>query len=237
MVAELILENNGIKVFELLGSGDDARIKAFLSLYAELFPAYAHYVQRMRQRTKLPSEAREGHFVHYWLIEYQERPAGLFMFRYVLPRKCGIGTALALKPNTRDIKLEGISLTEFLFNKVREHLEADAIATGNPEYFGFVSEIEHPKLMKHFEKLGMVKLPVKYFEPIFLPENMLNNDIAEKISFIPACFGIMPNLKSKFMGYSPQRLKDFALAFLVDHYNLDESHEKVQETIRSIPTF
>ena len=239
MPAKPILENNKIKVFELLGSGDEKRIEEFLSLYAKFFPKYAHYISRMRRRAKSPSESRKGHYVHYWLIEYQDTPAGLFMFRYILPRKCGIGTALALDPSTRGVILEGKSLTEFLFDRVREHLEADAVATGNPEYFGFASEIEHSRLMERFEKIGMVELPLKYFEPVFPSDakELSREEILEETSFIPVCFGIMPNPKSKFMGYSPQRLKDFALAFLVDHYNLDENHEKVQEVIRSIPTF
>ena len=236
MSAEAIINNDQVKIFELLNSGDIPRINAFITLYERLFPEYAHYSLRLRRRTQLPSEARTGHKVHYWLIEYQNTPIGLFMFRYISSRKCGAGTALALDPGARGIKVNGKSLTAFLFEKVLSQLKEDALSMGHSKSFGMVAEIEHLGLMKRFEKLGMIELPVKYFEPVFPPEanELPREEVVDKIRFIPAHFTIMPHPESNHKSFSSKILKDFALAFLVDHYNLDENHYKVQEVLRSI---
>lgn len=236
MSTGLIFSNAEIKVFELLGSGDIPRINAMLELYARFFPEYAHYTARMQRRAKLPSESRRGHRVHYWLIEYKDTPVGIFMFRYILPRKCGLGTALALDPSVRAVSVDGKPLTAFMFGKVLAQLEKDALAMGSMECFGMVSEIEHLGLMKRFEKFGMVELPLQYFEPIFPPkaEELPEEEMLSKISFIPAHFCILPHPNSSNREYSPKTVKEFALAFLVDHYNLDEDHYKVQEVLESI---
>jgi hypothetical protein len=236
MPAEVIFSNDEVKVYELLNSGDLNRINAFLALYERFFPKYAHYTPRMRRRTQLPSQARTGHKVHYWLIEYQDTPIGLFMFRFISHRKCGAGTALALDSSVRGVEVHGKSLTAFLFKKVLNQLKEDALSMGHSEYFGMVAEVEHLGLMKRFEKLGMIELPVKYFEPIFPPETneLAKEEVIDKIRFIPAHFTIMPHANSNDKNYSPQLLKDFLLAFLVDHYNLEENHDKVQEMLASI---
>ena len=157
MPAEVIFSNDEVKVYELLNSGDLNRINAFLALYERFFPKYAHYTPRMRRRTQLPSQARTGHKVHYWLIEYQDTPIGLFMFRFISHRKCGAGTALALDSSVRGVEVHGKSLTAFLFKKVLNQLKEDALSMGHSEYFGMVAEVEHLGLMKRFEKLGMIE--------------------------------------------------------------------------------
>lgn len=236
MPTEAIISYDGVKIFELLNSGDIPRINAFMSLYERLFPMYAHYTPRMRRRTQLPPEARPGHRVHYWLIEDQDTPIGLFMFRYISHRKCGAGTALALDPSTRAVKINGKSLTAFLFEKVLNQIKEDALSMGHSDYYGMVAEVEHLGLMKRFEKLGMIELPVKYFEPVFPPEEngREREEILNNIKFIPAHFTIMPHQNSNHKSFSSKILKDFVLAFLVDHYNLDENHYKVQEILKSI---
>lgn len=43
MPARLVVEDGNVSIYELLGSGDEKRIEAMLSLYGRLFPKYQHY--------------------------------------------------------------------------------------------------------------------------------------------------------------------------------------------------
>lgn len=233
MSASLIIENNEIKIFDLLGSNDEKRIEAMLSLYSNFFPDYAHYSPRMRKRAKLPSASREGHLVHYWLIEYQNKPIGLTTFRYISHRKCGLGIAFALDPSVRALKIAKIPLSAFVIAQILTQLESDSKKMGDSEMLGLVTEVEHATLMQHYKKFGMIELPINYYEPVFPPEGAKNREI----KFIPVFLGITPNPKFPCDCFSPSNSENFALAFLVDHYNLDEEHEKVKEVVQSISGF
>ena len=230
MAPKLISENNEIKIFELLDSKDENRIEAMLALYAKLFPTYAHYVPRMKRRADLPIESRKGHRVHYWLIEYQNKPVGLTTFRYISYRKCGLGIAFALDPSVRALRIAKMPLSAFIIAQILTQLEIDSRLMGDSPFLGLVTEVEHISLMQRYKKFGMIELPLKYYEPVFLPKNQEEQEIA----FIPVFLGLTlnPNALDKY--FSPSNTEDFALAFLVDHYNLDENHPKVQEVVRSI---
>ncbi len=230
MSANWIVENSGIKIFELLGSNDENRITAMLSLYTKFFPDHAHYASRMRRRAKLPSASREGHLVHYWLIEYQNKPVGLTTFRYISHRKCGLGIAFALDPSVRAIKTDKMPLSAFVIAQILTQLKADSKKMGNSEMLGLVTEVEHATLMERYKKLGMIELPIDYYEPIFPPENAKN----QEIKFVPVFLSIMPSPNAHYERFSVKNLTNFALAFLVDHYNLNENHIKVQEVLRKI---
>lgn len=236
MSAELISSDSGIKILELLGSKDQPRINAMLELYERFFPEYAHYIPRMRRRVEFPSKTRRGHRAHYWLVEYNDTPVGLSTFRYISSRKCGLGVSFALDPSVRSIKINEKPLSAFVISKIMEQLEIDSAAMGNTELFGLVTEVEHVRLMQRYKKFGMIELPIQYLEPIFPPETDYHQH-KEKLSginFIPVFLGITPNPEIPPKKFTHTIIKDFALAFLVDHYNLDENHPRVQEVIRSI---
>ncbi len=233
MSAHLIVENNEIKIFELLGSNDENRIEAMLSLYAKFFPDYAHYLPRMRRRAKLPSATREGHLAHYWLIESQNKPIGFTTFRYISHRKCGLGISFALDPSVRALKIAKIPLSAFVIAQILTQLESDSKKIGDSEMLGLVTEVEHATLMQRYKKFGMIELPINYCEPVFPPKGAEN----QGIKFIPVFLGITQNPNSPCECFSPENLKDFSLAFLVDHYNLDKNHEKVKKVIQSISVF
>lgn len=230
MTAKKILQSDDIAIFELLGSNDENRIEAMLSLYAKFFPEYAHYLPRMRRRAKLPSASRKGHLAHYWLIEYQNKPVGLTTFRYISHRKCGLGIAFALDPSVRALRIENLPLSAFVIAKILTQLESNSNKMGDSEMLGLVTEVEHATLMERYKKFGMIELPIDYCEPVFPPENDKN----KTIKFIPVFLGITQNPNAPCEYFSPENIEDFALAFLVDHYNLDEKDEKVQEVMQSI---
>ena len=170
MTARLIREEGPVKVWELIDSGDQARIEAMLELYSELFPQYAHYVPRLRRRAALCAEHRTGHIVHYWLVEVNDQPAGIRTFRYVRSRQCGLAIALAIDPMYREIVVAGKRLSLFLVQACLDQVIADAKRLGDPPPLGMVNEVEYPRLMDHYKHYGIVELPVKCVEPVFPPE-------------------------------------------------------------------
>lgn len=232
MRARLIRMDGSVKVWELNGSGDETRIEAMLELYARLFPQYAHYVPRMRQRAKFGVEHRLGHIVHYWLVEVDGQPAALRTFRYIRTRNCGIAIALAVDPAFREVFVNGHKLSMFLMHTCLDQIIADAEQLGAPPVLGMVSEVEFPRLMEHYQHNGMQELPIKYLEPIFLPK--LKTNEAAPIQFMPAILGFLPNPKLGGRAYDAKNVADFALAFLVDHYGLPVDHPQVQAVLNSI---
>lgn len=232
MVAELICSVDGLTIYELLASGDDERIETMLTLYAKFFPEYAHYVPRMRRRAQFSGDRREGHLAHYWLFEYEGEAVGLSTFRYIPKRKCGIGVSFAIETEARSIRIGEKRLSAFVITEIMKALRKDA-ERSNGECYGLVTEVEHLNLMAHYKTMGMLELPMKYLEPIYPPEEE-GDDLQsriEKISFVPVFLAITPY---KEFELSKSLLRNFAEAFLVDHYELPRSHPMVQKTLMSI---
>ncbi len=232
MGVDLVHSQNGVNIYELLASGDVERLEAMLSLYAKFFPEYEHYCPRMRRRAQFSSDKRTGHLAHYWLIEYEGKPIGLTTFRYIVERECGLGVSFAIDTEARSIRVGEQRLSTFVISKIMEQLRDDAARTDTGLY-GLVTEVEHRNLMEHYKKMGMLELPMQYYEPIYPPEEE-GDDLQsriKKISFIPVILAITPN--GEFELTKPV-LRNFAEAFLIDHYELPLEHPMVQKTLKSI---
>jgi hypothetical protein len=226
-----------IVIHELLGSGDSARVETMLALYGELFPNYKHYIPRMRRRSTMNTNARTGSIAHYWLIEVDNKPIGITSFRYIHARNCGLGISFAILPEARSITTEGKRLSAFTISKIMDQLLTDANHMGSSSFMGMVTEVEHVELMNHYKRMGMLELPIKYYEPVFPPEanGQTRDGELKLLNFLPTILGFTPNHTSNQAYFNRTVLKDFALAFLVDHYGLPEDHLKVQSIIQSIP--
>ena len=232
MVADLVSSRDGLNVYELLASGDEERLEAMLALYAEFFPEYAHYLPRMRRRAEFAPDKRDGHIAHYWLFEYEGKPVGLTTFRYIVERECGLGISFAIHTDARSIRIGEQRLSAFVISRIMKQLREDAARMGTKLY-GLVTEVEHRNLMEHYKKMGMLELPMHYYEPIYTPEQEgedLQSRI-DKISFMPVFLAITPNGEFEL---SKPLLMNFAEAFLIDHYELPRSHPMVQKTLKSI---
>lgn len=236
MPARLVVEDGNVSIYELLGSGDEKRIEAMLSLYGRLFPKYQHYIPRMRRRAAFGSEHRPGQIVHYWLVEVNGVPAGLRTFRYVSSRRCGLAHALTVDPSFRDVSVFGKRLSVFIIYKCLAQVIRDAAERGDPPPLGIVNEVEPDRLMEHYTRNGLVQLPIKYVEPIFPPEVVGRSraEELEQIKFSPMHMGFLPNPNISIDSYSRDMISDFALAFLVDHYGLPSNHPIVSETLNTI---
>ncbi len=236
MPVRLVTQRENTAIYELLGSGDDKRIEAMLGLYQMLFPQYQHYIQRMRRRAQYPNEHRENNIVHYWLIEIDGKPVGLRTFRYVRHRHCGLAHALAIDPDFREIVVDDKKLSVFVIYECLNQIIRDAKQNGDSPVLGMVNEVETSRLMEHYERNGLIQLPLRYVEPIFSPESLGKSREEElaMIKFSPMHMGFLPNPEIKTEKYTKEIITDFVLAFLVDHYGLPETHPVVLETLNSI---
>lgn len=234
MPVRLVTQKENTAIYELLGSGDDQRVESMLGLYQSLFPQYQHYVQRMRRRAKFENEHRENNIVHYWLIEIEGQPAGLRTFRYVRHRHCGLAHALAIHPDFREKLIDNKKLSVFIIYECLNQIIRDAKEYGDQPVLGMVNEVETSRLMEHYERNGLIQLPLKYVEPIFPPESVSREDELAKVRFSPMHMGFLPNPEIKIEKYTKAMITDFVLAFLVDHYGLPETHPVVLETLNSI---
>lgn len=236
MPARVVKTNGNVAIYELLGSEDTERIEAMLGLYAKLFPKYEHYVPRMRRRVQFENEHRAGQIVHYWLVEVDGKPAGLRTFRYIRKRHCGLAHALAIDPAYRDVIVDGKKLAVYMIYECLARVIFDAKEYGDAPALGMVNEVEPDRLMEHYTRNGLVKLPVKYLEPIFPPEaqdRSYEEEIA-LINFSPMHMGFLPNPELQIEKYTHAMISDFVLAFLVDHYGLPEDHPKIREVLNTI---
>ncbi|NJN80009.1 MAG: hypothetical protein HC797_05815 [Anaerolineales bacterium] len=236
MPAHLVTKKDSVAIYELLGSGDDKRIESMLGLYQKLFPQYQHYVPRMRRRAQAKNEQRDGNIVHYWLIEVDGQPAGLRTFRYVRKRHCGLAHALAIDPTFRETLVDDKRLSVFVIYECLAQVINDATKCGDAPVLGIVNEVETSKLMEHYERNGLIQLPLKYIEPIFPPnvEGRSRADELAMIKFSPMHMGFLPNPEAHVETFTYKIISDFALAYLVDHYGLPEDHPVVLQVLKSI---
>ncbi len=236
MAARIVASEGRTTIYDLLGSGDDRRIGDMLGLYERLFPKYGHYIPRMKRRARFGNEHREGHIVHYWLIEVGGQPAALRTFRYIRRRRCGLAHALAVDPQFREEEAGAKRLSMFVVYECLAQIVRDAEEKGDLPVFGMVNEVEPSSLMEHYQRNGLIQLPIKYLEPIFPPEaaGRTRSEELDAIKFSPMHLGFLKNPGIQIESYTRGMIADFASAFLVDHYGLPEDHPRVVEILNSI---
>lgn len=236
MTARIVTSEGRITIYDLLGSGDERRIGDMLALYERLFPQYRHYIPRMKHRAQFGNEHREGHIVHYWLIEVDGKPAGLRTFRYVRRRGCGLAHALAVDPQFREEEAGAKRLSMFVVYECLAQIIRDAEERGDPPVLGMVNEVEPSRLMEHYQRNGLIQLPVTYEEPIFPPEaaGRTRADELDAVKFSSMHLGFLKNPGVRVESYTRGMVVDFTSAFLIDHYGLPEDHPKVIEILNSI---
>ncbi len=226
--ARLVRAVGAVCIYDVLDSADQQRIDALLKIYADLFPQYAHYTARMQQRVYKPAENAAGHVVHYWLVEVNQQAAGIRTFRYIPSRRCGIAHALAVYPEFRHKMVNGMRLSHFIIVSCLEQIIEDAKQRGLPAPCGMVNEVDYPNLMKHYEMMGIHRLNIDYKEPIF------SKNGTHEIEFHPMFLGLLPNPEANCDFADKSVISNFALAYLVDHYGLNEDNQDVQKILQSV---
>jgi len=226
----------GLEVHEVMG-GNTHYVEDLIALYLELFPRYERYVQVMRRRANSPVNAASPFIEHQWIALIHGQPAGLMVFKYNKARNCGIGLDLGIHPKYKLVRYGDYDrLAQLLIDLRCARITEDAVLCGTPLPYGVLVEVESSKIVKQFNKYGMVSLPVKYFEPP-APENvsgLMDTRILEVTGFKPMTLGIYPFNEDEVDLLSYHNLVNFVKAILVDHYGLPEDHWVVRESLESI---
>ncbi len=246
------LKTQGLTIYETNG-GDPVYRKKMLDLYAETFPEYAYYLPYMDYRMSLPVDADPLFIERWWLIEIDEEPVALRLFKYSPSRRCALVLGTAIKPQFRKHPVPGYPrLLPYLIDLSIEQIETDAISLGQPLPAGFVSEFQlpepgmsreeasyHQHIIERYRELGCVDLPVDYFEPPYIVgrERFVSNVAPDALSFNHMMFSILPLQRGDFDIHDRKQITDFALAFLVDHYRLSEDHWAVRRALESIERY
>jgi GNAT superfamily N-acetyltransferase len=163
--------NNTI-IREVIGS-DSPYLAAAVEVFRFIFPAYEHYVPYIDACALQTSYNHPGTFDHVWLIEQNDTPIGLRIFRYVPKRDFGFDAFIGL---LEDYHNQGIGT--WLIEQTLKQLCSDAERVKRPEPSGCCAEVEPIQMARTHEqrlvnearvafyrKQGGFLLDVDYIEP------------------------------------------------------------------------
>jgi len=239
----------GLAIYETNG-GNAAHREKMLALYAEFFPEYSYYLPYMAYRMELPIDA-DPHFVErWWLVEVDNQPVALRLFKYSPQRNCALVLGTAVKPEFRKFAADGYArLATFIINHSAKQVKADAQAAHRPIPAGLVSEVQlpddtmstseaesHQHIIDRYRELGYIELPVDYYEPphIMGRESFLQDITYDQLPFHHMVLSIFPIEGGKFDIQNRQMITDFTLAYLTNHYRLPDDHWTVRGALESI---
>jgi hypothetical protein len=231
------IPNQNVAIYDITGGNNAEYLEKFLSIFLQLLPEYEFAVPTLRQNARLPNNFNPALVEHQWLIEVDNQPVGMTVFKYVPNRGLGFGLYLGILPEYRKITPGQYGrLSELIVAATRVQLQVDALGLGQQIPVGYVAESTEPKLVSRYAKDGFVLLDIDYQEPL-LPGGRLTPvppGELEKTEFHTVYLGIFPiGHKPADLG-APDLLKNAALALLVDHYNLPETHQVVRRALDSI---
>jgi hypothetical protein len=245
LVFEIPDEN--LAAYEVIG-GSANHLGALLELHKEIFPYFAQYLPYMEARVKSDPEDEWDAIDHWWLVEINGIPAGFRMFKYNPHRNCGLGLLMAVRPKYRHLSCSPFSrLAELLIASSLEQIETDSQASGRSLPIGMGVELQLPEttqnldiqqgrahLINRYRAYGFRDLPVEYYEPPFILEDVSFQEYAlpEAEDFHRLLFGYFPP-RSTQRSPAPDIISNLVLAFLVDHYHLPVDHWAVQRALSS----
>ena len=242
---------SGLTVHETIG-GDPIFQQRLLDLYAEFFPEYSYYLPYMAYRMSLDIDSDSGFIERWWLVEVDEQPVALRLFKYSLRRNCALVLGTAVRPEFRRYLVDSYDrLSNYLIDLSTEQINADARAAGRRPPIGVVSEFQlpddsmsaeeyayHQHIINRYKEIGCIQLPVDYYEPphIVNRERYLTVSPSE-LHYNHMMLSILPIQGGGFDIRNRETTTDFALAFLTDHYKLPENHWVVRNAFESIERY
>jgi hypothetical protein len=243
------LDVPGLSIHETMG-GDQTHRDAMLQLYAELFPEYAYYLPYMAYKMTQPIDGDPLFIERWWLIEIEGRNAALNYIKYAPERNCGFLLSIGILPQYRSYRVGKYPrLLDFIVDISNQQLKADAAMLGRPIPMGMVAEFQRPELdmtqadqdwyqhvINRFSDIGYLDLGIDYYEPphIFGQESYLQGVDPASLDYHRMLLSILPLEGGQFDLHNPHRVRECALAVLVDHYKLPETHWAVQAALNSI---
>jgi hypothetical protein len=214
----MLLAEERVAIHELTG-GNLAGIDQLLALYVKLMPEYAAYAPRMRERAQGTWQPPHDHIEHQWLIEVNDTPAGLAVFKYVPAYRCAILLDLAVDPVFRRLVIEGHRrLAGWILIQMIDQVRADAALLGH-QPLGVVLEADSDHFVQRYRAYGFTRLPIVWYEPPAdgdLEENA--HEVRQKYKLMRLCFFA---LYAHAVDRAAQRQIVLALA---EHYALPREH-------------
>ncbi|MFN8371449.1 MAG: GNAT family N-acetyltransferase [Anaerolineae bacterium] len=223
---------------------DWRRMKSMIDVFTQLMPEYAHYVNRLEESTQKTGPDHADHLHHVWLIEVEDRPAGMAAFEYVRRWDAGLGMDIAIFPSYRQYRLDdGRHIAHAILDSMVEGLQIDAQRYGKHRYIPMGGEVKYPRLMERFQSYGMIKLLVDYWEP---PDVSGQADVKgysgrpeeieelRALGFQPMNLGIFIPKDVEFDIDDPEMWARVIRAFHIDHYQLQEDSRALQIALHSI---
>ncbi len=243
------LDVPGLAIYETIG-GEPSRREAMLRLYAEIFPEYAYYLPYMAYKMEQSIDSDPAFIERWWLIDIEGQNAGLNYIKYAPERDCGFLLSIGILPQFRNFRVGKYPrLLDFIVDISNEQLMADAASLSRPVPMGMVAEFQRPEanmtqheqgwhqhVIDRFSGLGYLDLGIDYREPPHISghEQYLENVDPASLVYHRMLLSILPLAGGHFEIGNPRMVRDCALAVLVDHYKLSETHWAVQTALNSI---
>lgn len=232
----------GVVIRDVVGS-DSPYLPIALDLFKTIFPDYQRYIPDLvicaLQRSLMHPAALD----HLWIIEKENKPIGIRVFRYLIPHNVGYGAFIGLLEPYRD---QGIC--SWLVEQTMAQLSVDAQLFGQLAPLGYVVEIAPVQAAKNEAdriismrriafhlKNGAYLLGVDYVEP----PTIEGSDIfsaAELVHVAPA------PMELAFYPFLPgTKLTDAEViavieALYFDYYCLEPDNSYVRRAIASVRT-
>ena len=239
----------GLTFHETIGGEPEYRQK-MLKSYSDFFPEYDYYLPYMAYRMEQTIYSDPGFVERWWLIEVDDEPVALRLFKYSARRNCALVLGMAVKPEFRKYAVAGYNrLSEYVVDLSADQIRADAKAADRPVPAGFSSEFQHPEptmtveearfhqhIIDRYREIGYIGLPVDYFEPphIVGRESFIQDAAYADLPFHHMLLSVLPIEGGRIDLEDKQMIADFALAYLTDHYKLPEDHWAVRRALDSI---
>ncbi len=230
------IPGENITVHDITG-GNTQHLEDMLGVFKQLLPDYEFSIPTLIKNAKRPANFNPRLVEHQWYFEVDGKPAGMTVFKYVPPRDIGFGLYLGILPEFRKLVFGQYSrFSEMVIAATRVQMQIDALEMGRQLPVAYVAEVAEPRLVQRYQQYGFVELALDYHEPL-LPGGRLTPvplDKIEKTEFHRLQIGLFPIAHDHINPNDPTLLANAALALLVDHYNVPESHWSVRRALDSI---
>jgi GNAT superfamily N-acetyltransferase len=157
---------------DVIGS-ESPYLPGAVQVFRAIFPDYEHYIPYIYACALQSSHNHPGTFDHVWLVEQNENPIGLRIFRYVPGRDFGFDAFIGL---LHDYHNQGIGT--WLIEQTLKQLCVDAEQFDRAEPLGCCAEVEPIQMARtaeqrrinearvaFYQKQGGFLLDVDYIEP------------------------------------------------------------------------
>ncbi len=210
-----------------------------VNLFREIFPRDQHKAGMILQNLKSEAGRPAQPGCHHWLVFQDGEAIGFVLFKYLLQLHFGFGRYVGVRAGYRNA-----GLGHQIHQAAVAQIAADAQKYHHRAPLGFCVEVEDPQYapdpatnfsQRRFDvyvnRWGGQLLPVRYFEPVFLPaENRYSLNRADHPK--PMCLMLFPVAESPKLDRT--LVETLVRGVLCTHYGLAPDDQNVLAMIHSI---